>query len=68
MRLIFLFVVVCNIAFGQQNLNQEINSLKDSINFYRHSNPVKALNFGFEVLEIANFSNYKLKSRKTPKT
>ena len=57
MRLIFLFVVVCNIAFGQQNLNQEINSLKDSINFYRHSNPVKALNFGFEVLKIADFSN-----------
>ena len=57
MRLIFLFVVVCNIAFGQQNLNQEINSLKDSVNFYRHSNPDKALNFGFEVLEIADFSN-----------
>ena len=56
MKLILLFVLVCNIVFGQQNLNQEIISLKDSVLFYRQSNPEKALTFGFEVLKIADFS------------
>ena len=57
MKLILLFVVVCNIVFGQQNLNQEIISLKDSVLFYGQSNPDKALTFGFEVLKIADFSD-----------
>ena len=57
MRRILFFFIFCNIAFGQQNHNQVIKSLKDSINLYRHSNPDKALNFGFEVLKIADFSN-----------
>ena len=57
MRLIFILLIVCNICFGQQDLNQEINSLRDSVLFYRYSDPDKAINFGFEVLKIADFSN-----------
>ena len=50
-------LIVCNICFGQQDLNQEINSLRDSVLFYRYSDPDKAIDFGFEVIEIADFSN-----------
>ena len=50
-------LIVCNICFGQQDLNQEINSLRDSVLFYRYSDPDKAIDFGFEVLKIADFSN-----------
>ena len=57
MRLIFILLIVCNICFGQQDLNQEINSLRDSVLFYRYSDPDKAIDFGFEVIEIADFSN-----------
>ena len=57
MRLIFILLIVCNICFGQQDLNQEINSLRDSVLFYRYSDPDKAIDFGFEVLKIADFSN-----------
>ena len=57
MRLIFTLLIVCNICFGQQDLNQEINSLRDSVLFYRYSDPDKAIDFGFEVLKIADFSN-----------
>ena len=57
MRLIFKLLIVCNICFGQQDLNQEINSLRDSVLFYRYSDPDKAIDFGFEVLKIADFSN-----------
>ena len=57
MRLIFTLLIVCNICFGQQDLNQEINSLRDSVLFYRYSDPDKAIDFGFEVIEIADFSN-----------
>ena len=57
MRLIFILLIVCNICFGQQDLNQEINSLRDSVLLYRYSDPDKAIDFGFEVIEIADFSN-----------
>jgi len=57
LRLIFILLIVCNICFGQQDLNQEINSLRDSVLFYRYSDPDKAIDFGFEVLKIADFSN-----------
>ena len=57
MRLIFTLLIVCNICFGQQDLNQEINSLRDSVLLYRYSDPDKAIDFGFEVIEIADFSN-----------
>ena len=57
MRLIFILLIVCNICFGQQDLNQEINSLRDSVLLYRYSDPDKAIDFGFEVLKIADFSN-----------
>ena len=57
MRLIFILLIVCDICFGQQDLNQEISSLRDSVLYYRYSDPDKALNFGFEVLKIADFSN-----------
>ena len=57
MRLIFILLIVCNICFGQQDLNQEINSLRDSVLFYRYSDPDKAIDFGFEVIKIADFSN-----------
>ena len=57
MRLIFILLIVCNICFGQQDLNQEINYLRDSVLFYRYSDPDKAIDFGFEVLKIADFSN-----------
>ena len=50
-------LIVCNICFGQQDLDQEINSLRDSVLFYRYSDPDKAIDFGFEVLKIADFSN-----------
>ena len=50
-------LIVCNICFGQQDLNQEINSLRDSVLLYRYSDPDKAIDFGFEVIEIADFSN-----------
>jgi tetratricopeptide (TPR) repeat protein/DNA-binding CsgD family transcriptional regulator len=57
LRLIFILLIVCNICFGQQDLNQEINSLRDSVLLYRYSDPDKAIDFGFEVIEIADFSN-----------
>ena len=57
MRLFFVFLIVCNICLGQQDLSKEINSLRDSVVFYRNSDPDKALTFGFEVLKIADFSN-----------
>ena len=57
MKLIFIILIGCNIYFGKQDLNAEIESLKDSVLLYKHSNPDKALSFGFEVLKIADFSN-----------
>lgn len=57
MKLIFIILIGCNICFGKQDLNAEIESLKDSVLLYKHSNPDKALSFGFEVLKIADFSN-----------
>jgi len=57
LRLIFTLLILCNICFGQQDLDQEINSLRDSVLYHRFSDPDKALNFGFEVLKIADFSN-----------
>jgi tetratricopeptide (TPR) repeat protein len=57
LRLFFIFLIACNICIGQQDLNKEINSLRDSVVFYKNSDPDKALVFGFEVLNIADFSN-----------
>jgi tetratricopeptide (TPR) repeat protein len=57
MRLCFIFLICCSISFGQKDLNAEIESLKDSVLKYKHSKPDKALNFGFEVLKIADLSN-----------
>lgn len=54
-QIIILFFF--NICFGQLDLSQEIVSLKDSILFYKDISPDKAINFGFEVLKIADYSS-----------
>lgn len=56
MRLCFIFLICCSISFGQKDLNAEIESLKDSVLKYKLSKPDKALDFGFEVLKIADLS------------
>ena len=40
-----------------QSLDTEIAALKDSILVHKNSDPDKAIAFGFEVLNIADFSN-----------
>ena len=50
---VFLFV---NPSLYQDDLEQKIISLKDSVIFYKNSDPDKAVAFGFEVLNIADYN------------
>ena len=50
------FLLLCNL-FIVQSQDIEIAALKDSILLYKNSDPDKAITFGFEVLNIADFNN-----------
>lgn len=56
MKPLVIFLLLCNLLIGQ-NLDKEIAALKDSILVYQNSDPDKAITFGFEALNIADFSN-----------
>ena len=56
MRSLVLLLLLCNLSIGQ-SLDAEIAALKDSILVHKNSDPDKAIAFGFEVLNIADFSN-----------
>lgn len=56
MRPLVLLLLLCNLSIGQ-SLDTEIAALKDSILVHKNSDPDKAIGFGFEVLNIADFSN-----------
>lgn len=50
------FLLFCKLLMGQ-SLDTEIAALKDSILVYKNSDPDKAITFGFEALNIADFNN-----------
>ena len=56
MKPLVIILLLCNLLIGQ-NLDKEIAALKDSILVYKNSDPDKAITFGFEALNIADFSN-----------
>ena len=56
MRPFVVFLLLCNLFIGQSQ-DIEIAALKDSILLYKNSDPDKAITFGFEVLNMADFNN-----------
>ena len=56
MKSLVFFLLSFNLLIGQ-SLDMEIAALKDSILLYKNSDPDKAITFGFEVLNIADFNN-----------
>lgn len=56
MKPFVFFLLLCNLIVGQSQ-DIEIAALKDSILLYKNSDPDKAITFGFEVLNIADFNN-----------
>lgn len=56
MKPFVVFLLLCNLFIGQSQ-DIEIAALKDSILLYRNSDPDKAITFGFEVLNMADFNN-----------
>ena len=56
MKPFIVFLLLCNL-FIVQSQDIEIAALKDSILLYKNSDPDKAITFGFEVLNMADFNN-----------
>ena len=56
MKPFVVFLLLCNLFIGQSQ-DIEIAALKDSILLYKNSDPDKAITFGFEVLNMADFNN-----------
>lgn len=56
MKPFVFFLLFCKLLMGQ-SLDTEIAALKDSILVYKNSDPDKAITFGFEALNIADFNN-----------
>ena len=56
MRLLIFLLLIPNFLISQ-NINEEIAALKDSIIFFKNSNPDKSIFYGFEVISMADFNN-----------
>lgn len=55
---IFLSIfLTVNTNLFKEDLEQKISSLSDSLMLYKNSDPDKAIAFGFEVLNIADYNN-----------
>lgn len=53
LKFLVLNLLFFNTTF--QDLDKEISALKDSLLFYKNSNPEKALSYGFEALAIGDY-------------
>lgn len=56
-KFILSIFLTVNTNLFQEDLEQKISSLSDSLMLYKNSDPDKAIAFGFEVLNIADYNN-----------
>lgn len=56
-KFILSIFLTVNTNLFQEDLEQKISSLSDSLMLYKNSDPDKAISFGFEVLNIADYNN-----------
>ncbi len=57
LKFILSIFLTFNANLFQEDLEQKISSLNDSLLLYKNSDPDKAIAFGFEVLNIADYNN-----------
>ena len=57
LKFILSIFLTVNTNLFQEDLEQKISSLNDSLLLYKNSDPDKAIAFGFEVLNIADYNN-----------